>query len=76
MPKTTNSTAFLWNRPTQNQATQEELAGGEEYSRIENVKRQWRRQQIAIKKKLEVEAQEKTSFWSVLSRKTRNQLRP
>jgi hypothetical protein len=61
IPLAARPLAFLWRKPAQKQAVQEnpvELA--------EDIKQRWRRQQIAIQQKLS--APEKTSFWGILTR--------
>ena len=63
------SFAFLWRRPAESQAAQDKPiqgAGIGECSSVEDIKRRWRCQQIAIQQKNA--APEKASIWSVLSR--------
>ena len=60
------SLAFLWRRPSKNQAAPApenctDVAG----SSVESIKQRWRRQQIEIQQKLAVP--EKTSIWSMLT---------
>ena len=70
-PMKARSIAFLWRRPAENQAAEEDpkVTRINECTSPEDIKQRWRRQQIAIQQQLAVP--EKKSFWSMLTRSRR-----